>query len=79
MTYNDSTEAYEDQQDIIADLLAALDNCRSALEDLGQATAPFVAGAISSRNPSVCSASAAASHALTQARDAIAKAKEGTP
>ena len=56
------------------DLLAALDKCQKALESLGQATAPFISGAISSRNSVVCAALAASSHALTEARAAIAKA-----
>lgn len=56
------------------DLLVALEDNIKALEELGIATAPFISGAIGSRNPRVCSACAESSHALAKARAAIAKA-----
>ena len=58
------------------ELIEALGDCHSALEGFGRAVAPFISGAISSRNPTVCDASAIASHALTRARTILAKTQK---
>ena len=52
--------------------------CIHYMAHLGMMAAvqPFISGAISSRNPTVCDASAIASHALTRARTILAKTQK---